>query len=231
MLNEVKSSKAGKIKKKIEEPGESTELGSTEPKIEQNETPVVIAAGTKKTLILIGGLALVTLILLILALAPSFKFDLKTTLKPAAIASPAHTTLVLNKPVATATVWNSDIAISTGSNKVAAVELDILYNPQILTNVDIKPGSFFKDPAIVLKTIDTKAGIIKYVIGAGLGQKPISGKGTLATISFTKVTGANQQTALTFLPETAVSASGEVISVLKASTNVIFTLASPTPTK
>lgn len=229
MLNAVKSSKAGKkLKQKVEEPTKPAELNSAEPKIDSVSGP----AGSRRTFVLIAVLALVTLFLLILALAPSLKLNLKTTPTPTPYVSPAHTVLKINLPVAsTSSTWTSDISIDTGSNKIAAVDLEILYGPKAITQVDIKPGTFFKDPVILNKKINPAKGTISYVLGVGLGQKAVSGKGTLATITFSKVTGATGQTGLVFLSGTGVSASGEIVSVLKTVTNAVFPLTSPTPVK
>lgn len=224
MLNEVKSSKAGKtLKHKVEEPTNSTELSSAEQKA---GALVSTPAGTKRTFILIGGLGLITLILLVLAFSPSLKLPVmkKTAPTPTPYISPAHTTLKINQPVATASAWTSDIVINTGSNKVAAIDLEILYGPNAITGVDIKPGNFFKDPVILAKKIDPAASKITYILGVGLGQKPVTGTGTLATISFTKIAGATGQTGLVFLSGTGVSASGEIVSVLKTVTNAVFPL-------
>jgi hypothetical protein len=212
-----------------------------ESKKEENKIPVATAeeksnpAGTKKTLILIGSLGIITLILLVLALAPNLKLNLpfKTAPTPTPYVSPAHTTLDIIQPATStsSSLMNSDIVINTGTNKVAAVQLEILYTSKTLTQVDIKAGTFFNDPVILSKKIDPLGGRITYILAVGLGQKPVSGKGTLATITFSKTAGAAGQAGIVFLPQTGVSASGEITSVLKTATNAIFSLTSPTPVK
>lgn len=181
----------------------------------------------RKTLMLIVALALVTVFLLILALAPSLKLPVKTASKPV-VASPAHTTLNITQPIVSNSAWSSDVVISTGANKVAAVDLEILYTPTALAKVDINAGTFFNDPVILQKKIDPLAGRITYILGVGLGQKAVSGKGTLATITFVP-TGKLSKTSLSFMQQTGVAASGEIRSVLKTALNATFTLASPTP--
>jgi len=232
MLNEVKSSKAGKTEEKL-----SNAKSSSAGKVETEKVPAADVKSnpddrSKRTLILIAGLAVVTIILLILALTPSLKLSIKTktTPTPTVYVSPAHTTLSIAQPIASGSASSSDIAISTGENRVAAVDLEIIYNPKVLLNVDIKSGTFFNDPVILQKNINTVAGKITYILGVGLGQKAVSGKGTLATITFTKAGGATGRTGLIFDPETGVSATGQIISVLKTVSNATFSTIAPTPT-
>jgi hypothetical protein len=213
-------------------------MDNTAQRAQENEkvgTEVLPVAPTawmpRKTLILIIGLAIVTALLLILALAPSLRFPAKTTTKPAVIANYAYTELSFSKPVALQTSgYKTDVLISTGKNKVTAVQLEITYDPKILTNVDIKPGAFFTNPTILLKKIDPIKGEITDVLGIGLGQKAVSGNGTVATITFSTLPGQiTIKTPINFSPKTAVNAMGYVQSVLVKSSGVLFSL-TPTPT-
>jgi hypothetical protein len=149
---------------------------------------------------------------------------------PTPYISPAHTTLNLTQPAASVSSWSSDITVSTNSNKIVAVQLELFYDPRAITKVDIKAGTFFKDPLILRKVIDPVKGRITYIFGVGEGQKPIMGKGDLATVSFVP-TGKITTTSINFLPQTGISASGEIVSVLKSAGNIEFSTTSPTPAK
>jgi hypothetical protein len=185
----------------------------------------------KKTFLLIALLVLITACLLALALIPNFK-TVKPTIKPVANIDYAQTQLSFSAPISdTASGYKTDVLISTGKNKVTVAQLEIAYDPKILTNVDIKAGSFFTDPTILLKKVDAVNGRITYVIGISLGGTPTVGKGTVATISFSTLQGLTTvKTPINFLQKTAVNATGYAQSVLLKSTGVLFSI-SPTPTK
>jgi len=186
----------------------------------------------RKTFILISLLVLVTIGLLAIALIPSVKSPINIVPKPTpATLSYAQTKLSLSTPVKlTLNNYSSDVLISTGNNKTTAVQLELTYDPKVLTNVDIKSGVFFTAPVVLLKKIDTVNGRISYALGINPSQKPTSGSGIVATISFSTVSGTTaMQTPINFSPKTAATAVGYAQSVLKQSTGVLFSL-SPTPT-
>jgi hypothetical protein len=184
----------------------------------------------KKTFLLIAILVLITTCLLALALIPNFK-TVKPIIKPVVNIDYAQTQLSLSAPViATASGYKTDVLISTGKNKVTVAQLEIAYDPKILTNVDIKAGSFFTDPTILLKKVDVVNGRITYAIGINAGGAPSTGKGIVATISFSNLSQQTTvKTPINFLPKTAVNAAGYAQSVLLKSTGVLFSI-SPTPT-
>ena len=210
---------------------ENEEIKTVEPQEEITQVPVEKKSGwmPKKTFFLITLLVLITACLLALALIPSFKGPAKS--KPVANIDYAQTQLSFSAPItATPSGYKTDVLISTGKNKVTAAQLEVAYDPKILTNVDIKVGTFFTTPTILLKKVDAVNGRLVYVLGIGLGGTPATGKGTVATINFSTVLGtASAQTPINFEPKTAVTAVGYAQSVLLKSTGVLFSI-SPTPT-
>jgi len=184
----------------------------------------------RKTLILIIFLAIVTVGLLILALIPNLKTPVKTTPKSTAIIRDAQTNLSFSAPIiSSSSALQSNVEIATGRNKVTGVQLELSFDPKVLTNVDIAPGTFFTDPVIILKKIDAENGRITYALGIGLGQKAVTGRGTLAVVTFIPVVGATESTSINFLPKTEVAAQGQIMSVLKTSSGATINLISPTP--
>jgi len=202
-------------------------------KNEEIQTPVTpvektqpsVAFMPQRTLVLILVLALVVVGLFVVTLIPSAK-KLTVTTKPHALAplTYAQTTLKLSPVQSTNGVSSSDVVISTGKNKVTAVHLEISYDPKVLTNVDIKPGTFFNSPVVLSKKTDKVNGIITYDLAVSLGQSGVLGTGTVATLSFSTVTGTTvASTPINFLSTTAAVAIGYSQSVLKTSTGVLFT--------
>ncbi len=189
----------------------------------------------KQTLAFVTFLIAVTLVLLGLAVYTQ-KVGVPTpvTEKPT---SPtyAHTSLKLTPPKNTPSLpstYSTDVTITTNGDKVTAAQLELSYDPKVLTNVDIKPGTFIKNPVVLLKKVDQANGRISLAIGIPLGQNGLAGKGIVATITFNEVPTATGSTILDFLPKTAVTAEGVAQSVLKSSTGSLFfvnQVESPTP--
>lgn len=187
---------------------------------------------SKRTLFLIFSLFIITSVLLVLALyAPSNP-------KPVQIVTPPkepieQTVLSFGAPVvatsssATNVNYSVPVNIETGKNKVTAIQLELQFDPKVLTNVVITPGSFFKNPTELLNQIDTKTGRISYAVGVGLTDQGVMGKGVVVTItsgakaeSDSAKAGLPQQTSIIFLPKTLVTAEGTTASVLKQTNNI-----------
>lgn len=181
---------------------------------------------SKRTLFLIFALFLITFVLLMMALY-------QPQPKPAPTASAPKESVVQtilsfgNPSIATSSSvttlnYSIPVNIDASKNKVTAVQLELQYDPKMLTNVTVKPGSFFANPDILLNQIDTKTGRISYAFGAGLKDQGVIGKGTVANITFSAKAGIVEKTAIIFLPKTLVTAEGISESVLKQTTNGLF---------
>lgn len=194
---------------------------------------------SKKTLFLIFALFTITSVLLLVALYEPYSKPPPTKIAVIIPEPIAQTTLLFGEPsIATSSSvsvinYSIPINIATGKNKVTAVQLELQYDPKILTNVAVIPGSFFKDPQILINKIDVKTGRISFAFGVGLKDTGSMGKDTVATISFsvrtafdTAKVGIAQQTAIFFLPKTFVIADGITDSVLKQTSNALFSVGS-----
>ena len=111
------------------------------------------------------------------------------------------------------------------------MQLEITYDPKVVTNVDIKPGTFLTQPFVLLKKIDQTNGTISYALGANPNQKPPTGQGTVAIISFSTVYGTTAtQTVFNFSAKSEVTAVGYAQSVLKQTSGMVLQFGpSPTP--
>lgn len=194
---------------------------------------------SKRTLFLIFALFIITFVLLMIAL---YQPQAPKTIQTAAIPKEpvAQTTLSFGNPsIATSSSplrqpadlnYSLPISISTGKNKVTAVQLELQYDPNILTNVAVVPDSFFATPDVLLNKIDTKTGRISYAFGVGLTGQAVAGKGTVAHLTFSVKAKTSERTAIIFLPKTLVTAQGIIESVLKETTNGLFTVGEKPPT-
>lgn len=179
----------------------------------------------KQTAILITFLIIVTAGLIGLSVYnPSLTSSPQTKIQ----ASLAQTTLSFASPIASASGnFNSNVNIKTLDNKVTAVQIEIIYNKDDLSNVDIAPGSFFKNPMVLLKKIDQENGRISYALGVPFGQKGLTGQGTIATLSFSENVSTKSSTTISFDKKTLVAGEGISSSILKSAAGITFYLASP----
>lgn len=177
-----------------------------------------------KTLLLIIILALVTVGLVILAVMPKQpkeELQPQTQITP----NPIQTILTISSvpvPQATASAYATDVIINTGQSNVISVQLELSYDPDTLTNVDINPGSFFINPKVELKNVDEANGRITFALSSSDNQGAL-GQGILAKISF-KTLKKNVSTTIDFLPKTKVSAEGISESVLRSTVGALFNL-------
>lgn len=185
---------------------------------------------SKRTLALIIILVVITGVLVALAVTPEKKPvtpSIIPTPTPAAQTALAFSPNPLTIASPSATV---DVLVDTQTNPVTAVQLELSYDPKVITSVDVQPGSFFTNPAELLKTIDTKEGKISYALGILPSDNPKKGQGVVATITFRTSLAAGQATQISFLPKTLVTASGIASSVLKTySTPLLILRQSATP--
>lgn len=187
---------------------------------------------SKRTLFLIFALFVITAVLLALALyTPSNPKPIQTVTAPKE--SIEQTVLSFGEPVATSSSalrqladvnYSVPINIETGKNKVTAVQLEMQYDPKVLTNVVIAPAAFFKNPEILLNQIDVKTGRISYAFGIGLADQGVVGQGTVATLTFSAKNAATKETTIFFLPKTLVTAESVAQSVLKQASNIQLTV-------
>lgn len=182
---------------------------------------------SKRTLFLIFALFIITFVLFVLALYKPSPINPPITTPTITPQPVAQTILLFGQPVATSSSiaglnYSVPINIITGSNSVTAVQLEMQYDPEVLTNVSVTPGVFFKNQEILLNQIDVKTGRITYAFGVGLKDQGVVGNAVIATLSFEVKSATPRQTSILFLPKTLVTAEGIAQSVLKQATNRQF---------
>lgn len=102
----------------------------------------------------------------------------------------------------TARVW-----ISTQGPAPKLIQLELAYDPTLLSNVTITPGNFFSNPVTLLQIIDANSGRISYVLSTD--QKIKTAKGTVANIHFTPTARAGT-TEISFQQKTMVRSDGAI---------------------
>ncbi|HET9947031.1 MAG TPA: cohesin domain-containing protein [Patescibacteria group bacterium] len=199
------------------------------PPTQEPSSPMPSAHFPIRTALLIFVLAILAGGLLFLAIKQTPKPAEKTTVMqvPTPTTKPAyaHTLLSLVQTPSSQSATNSvSVMIDTKTNQVNGVQFEIVYDPAVLTNVAVLPGTFFVKPLELLKSVDPKNGKINYAIGVQPTALPISGTGTVATITYTIAPNAKGTTELKFLPKTQVVQEGEIGSALDSATNLTLSL-------
>ncbi len=109
-----------------------------------------------------------------------------------------------------------DVVLDTATQHATAAQIQVSYDPKTITVTDIKPGTFFDNPTVLIKKINQTAGTISYAIGIGPTGQQKQGSGTIAIINFT-VVPSGTTTKIDFLPQTIVTQQGTDTSILKSS--------------
>lgn len=119
-------------------------------------------------------------------------------------------------------LYSIPIIIQTGKNFVTGVQLELFYDPQIITNVSIAQGPFFSNPVVLLNSIDSDNGRISYALGINPQDSGKKGEDIAATVTFKAKVASPTATSITFLPKTLVTADGISQSVLKSTNKTEF---------
>lgn len=175
-----------------------------------------------KTWVLVAGLVILTAVLLIVSLTSKSFSPLSSNPKNLKTDF-AHTSLSISEEIRPSTSsgkYETDVIINTDKDEISGAQIELSFDPKILTNVDIAPGGFIENPNILIKTIDNKTGVIRYAIAIKPGGKSVKGTGVIAVISFTKI--GSGETFINFLPQSQVSTSGYNQSVLKETVSAVI---------
>ena len=184
---------------------------------------------SKKTLALIVSLVILTAVLLIIALQTSNRQSSNPTGDETAQATPtppaesvlAMTPESIDLSTGATGTQTVDVTIDTGTNQVTAVQLELGYDPSVIRNVVVNPGTFLTSPTVLINNDDSDTGRVSYALGISPAQDPKNGSGTVATISFTVAPNADiTETEITLLPRSLVTARGVGPSVLKSASGV-----------
>lgn len=176
---------------------------------------------SKRTLALVGILLFVTLGLVAIAVIPQPAAKPTPTPPPEARPTPplpAQTVLSISpNPIVVSpnSSGSANILIDTGENQVTAVQFEITFDPKVIGNVDVAPGTFFANPLVLLRNVAQKKGTVSFAIGIQPTGNAKRGQGSVATLTFQVVSSTSQSSPLTFREETLVTATGATASVLK----------------
>lgn len=181
----------------------------------------------KKTLALIVGLVIVTVILFVIAVSnnkgPQKEGEQALQPSPTSAAQTVLSMSPASVSVAPGKQGSVEVAMNPYGNAVTAVQLELQYDPTLMSNVVVTPGTLFTNPVVLINTNNTQTGRVTYAFGIQPNQQTVSGQGTVATVTFTGKGKAGQQAQLSLLPNSLVTARGIASSVLKSATGAVVT--------
>lgn len=189
---------------------------------------------SKRTLILITFLTLLTAFFVYLAVsqhstppAAPKQASVPPTKKP----SQAFTTLTLVPGPMNGKTGTVAVQVDTHGekNKITAVQLELKYDPSVLSSISIQPGTLLEGAAPMINSIDAKTGRVTYALGISPTKTAKGGKGTVATITYQANLASGRSTEITVLPASIITAEGIAESVLLKSTSALITGGSQTP--
>lgn len=192
----------------------------------------------RKTTILIVILALITGVLIFLAIRSdkTQEFVNKTlnnstptpiVISPYATLSFPTQEIDLTGKTGTQSV---DVMIDTNGQPVAGIQAELSYDPTILTNMRTSTPTtpiLGTNPMVMINKVDTTQGRISYAAGITATNGEVNGRGSLVTLSFTVNSAlAAPATQISFLPKSMVTSFLTPDSVLKSSTPLKIILSS-----
>lgn len=192
----------------------------------------------KKTTILIIILALITGILIFVAVRSDQSQELGRKIMNSATATPVvirpFASLSFSTPVIDisngATAQKVDIILDTNGKSVAGAQVELTYDPNTITNVTLTPlvsnQLLGTNPTVLINSVDKIQGRISYAISISLNDSEKIGKGSIGQLSFTvnKFSGVSA-TKINFLPKSAVTTQQTKFSVLDSTTPLQIILA------
>lgn len=183
----------------------------------------------KKTTILIVILALITGVLIFLAVKSDQTQDLvgnvlkqnQTSPTPTVVAAYADLSFLpalvdFSEGDATRTV---NIVIDTHGKPVSGAQIELSYDPKVISGVAIRQpieNPFFgANPLVLINSIDAAQGRISYAVGISSQDSEKTGTGSIATLTFTanKFAGVSA-TKISYLTKSAVTTLTAQKSVL-----------------
>lgn len=184
-----------------------------------------------RTILLIGGLAIITALLVYIAVTNQEK-DKDSQITP----TPTPEQLVETTPVDNvaktvslgfnpATIKGSsgqvNLEVNGGDEGLSGVQVELAYDPSVVSSITLadpanhlfgKKGNYEQ----LESKVDAKLARISYVIHVGLSRPEIKGNGSILTLNYTLKPGVTSPTQITFLNKTTVTTlRSKTTSILK----------------
>lgn len=126
------------------------------------------------------------------------------------------------------TTYSVNVAANTNGQTISGIQLELSYDPAVLTDVTIEPADnnlFGLNPAVLINSVDPDLGRISFAITlAGLDDEEVTGNANIAEITFSVIPNQIQTTQISVLPKTTVRSLRSTNSLLQNALplNIIF---------
>jgi hypothetical protein len=126
------------------------------------------------------------------------------------------------------------IVLDAGTNELSSAQLELKYDPAIISVTALRAGEFFPDPITPITNPIERAGRVEFAVTIPEIDRPVTGKGSLALLSIKRVPTAtgSAETTIEFLPKTSLRGQDTTTSLLKTTESLTIeleTLDVPTP--
>lgn len=102
--------------------------------------------------------------------------------------------------------YSTNVNVNTNGQAISGVQLELAYDPALLTNVTIEPAEnnlFGLNPGILISSVEPDLGRISFAITLpGIDSEEVSGNANIATITFSVIPNQAQTTQISILPKT-----------------------------
>lgn len=185
----------------------------------KNPSSLQVKVKANKTPLLIIILAVLTGILVLVALSPKKATAPSPQTTRQTEVTPQEVTLNFGTATSSGAVDSVDVIANTGNATATAVQLEMSFDPKMISNVSLKQGDFVKNWQVLLNKVDYANGRISYALGVPLSGGSVKGTGPIATLTFTEAGVKGQQIQIKLLPKSLVSIEGFSGSSLKSTSD------------
>ena len=116
------------------------------------------------------------------------------------------------------------IMINTGENTISQAQVEIQYDPKVVTVIAVRPGEFVRNTLPLVNKNDARRGRIEFAVGLPEGEQPLNGTGPLAVITIIPGPEAtlSARTHFTFLPKSSVRSEHQNSSLLSKTESMLI---------
>jgi len=119
---------------------------------------------------------------------------------------------------------------STQTTAPTLIQLELAYDPMVLTNVAIQPGNFFPNYNVTLNSVNPRTGRISFAIESASGKVPQNKTDSIAILTFIPINEVwKRQTTLSFLPKTMMRVQNSLLPLSATSAATFTFLSTATP--
>lgn len=132
------------------------------------------------------------------------------------------------RQIAGGRTFDIPIHIDTASNNVNLIQLELWYNPNDITILGIRPGSFLTNPTVILSEVDSISGAVQYALKIPDTDPPQAGSGDIAILTLIPTENASPgaTTQISFRKKSSVRGPSQEQTLLQSTEDLVLEMAS-----